>query len=293
MPRRISAGAHLEHEARHVAVTLDVARVEHLAHDELAVGLRRGGVGGGVGGGVITWWTDADWGGPLQVTWPWTPVPAYRSTFAVGACVWKASSHSGPAMETSNRAMPASSVTSAAWGFQPTENRGSIVRRPPMSRVGQPFCSAACQRAASSAVSREPLTIATAPTERLASMPISESCTTGTNPTGLPVESVARTSSGYDPAAVGAAPSGRAPRHLECDATDGVLAFGDRHHALGHRVPVAQRCELAAGSVDDRRVTGELATGGHTARADVLEEHLHAEVDRDLTPPGVLATAEQ
>ena len=31
----------LEHEARHVAVALDVARVEHLAHDELAVRLRR------------------------------------------------------------------------------------------------------------------------------------------------------------------------------------------------------------------------------------------------------------
>ena len=227
------------------------------------------------------------------MTWPWTPLPAYRSTFAVGAWVWKASSHSGPAMETSNRATPASSVTSAAWGFQPTENRGSIVRRPPMSRVGQPLCSAACQRAASSAVSRRAVD-----DRHGADRPVGVDADLGELHDGHEPDRLARRVRGAHLERIRARRRRRgatrcAPRHLEGDATDGVLAFGDRHHALGHRVPVAQRCELATGSVDDRRVTGELATSGHTARADVLEEHLHPEVDRHLTPPCVLATTEQ
>ena len=86
------------------------------------------------------------------------------------------------------------------------DESGSAAIDPAGSSVGHPVSSAAFHRARSSAVSPAWSTWATAPTDRSAPVPVSDSCTTGTRPTGLPVESVTRTSRRYPPATVGAAP---------------------------------------------------------------------------------------
>ena len=86
---------------------------------------------------------------------------------------------------------------------------------------------------------------------------------------------------------------GRCPRHLEPHAADGVLGVGDPCHVLRDDVAVAQRCELAARAVDHGGVASELQTGDGAARADVLDEHLDAEVHRHVSPARVLAATEQ
>ena len=95
------------------------------------------------------------------------------------------------------------------------------------------------------------------------------------------------------PGAVGGDPSGVAhtiwsERPPTACCTSAVSA-----RTLSDAVAVAQRTELAARPVDDRRVAGELATRRHARRALVLEEHADTEVHRDLPTPRVLAAAEQ
>jgi hypothetical protein len=83
------------------------------------------------------------------------------------------------------------------------------------------------------------------------------------------------------------------PHHLESHTSDGVLDLGDVGQALRHHVAVAQGCELATGTADDGGVACELEAGDGARGADVLEEHLHAEVHGDVAPAGVFAATEQ
>ena len=167
-----------------------------------------GGGGGGAGGGETVACTDADRGAPAQVTWPWMPVPEYSDTSVVGAWAWNASSQVFAMTFTVNRATPPESVTSAPAGFAPTPKRASAANAPAMSIVGQPSVAAAFHRAVSSAVSPVRSTLAVAPIVRAPSIPMSDITTIGMYPTGLPVPSVARTSTTWLPGPPGAAPFG-------------------------------------------------------------------------------------
>ena len=88
-------------------------------------------------------------------------------------------------------------------------------------------------------------------------------------------------------------PVGGGPHHLELHTADCVLRLGDTHQALRHHVAVAQRREFAARPVDHGAVACEFQAGDRAGRADILDEHLHPEVHRDVAAPCVLTATEQ
>ena len=83
------------------------------------------------------------------------------------------------------------------------------------------------------------------------------------------------------------------PHDSQVNSAHGVLDVGHARKALRRCVAISQGRGFAARPVDDRRVPRELQSGDRSARADILEEHLDAEVHRDVAASGVLAATEQ
>ena len=98
-------------------------------------------------------WVEADCGGPLQVTWPWMPVPEYSDDVGGGRLRVEGELPRGGGDRDveAGDARGVGDVGAVRVAGEPEPGVGC--HRPAMSIVGQPSAAAAFHRAASSAES--------------------------------------------------------------------------------------------------------------------------------------------